>query len=328
MTHQIAFLPDGRLHLHHGPIDLICQAWGTPTAIRTAYEAAVTIFPAILPAICAELLHLRTPLPTHQPIHPISRAMHAACASLLTSRQGPGVGDRRSQSSGQSTVLQIPDGDLALPTPGLSFSKREEPFITPMAAVAGAIADHILAQMTAAAPLQKAYVNNGGDIAFHLTPTHHLTCALITRLANPTLDAMLRPHYQSPARGIATSGQACKGQYGKSFSLGIADSVTILARTAAQADAAATIVANATDLPDHPGIQRRPADSIDPDSDLGARLITWHVPPLPQREVERSLDNGRQTADHLIRAGLIEGAVLALQGRIVTCLPSHQELAA
>ena len=197
-----------------------------------------------------------------------------------------------------------------------------------MAAVAGAVADHVLAHMTAAAPLRKAYVNNGGDIAFHITPSHSLTCGLITTLANPTLDGAFRLLHENPARGIATSGQACKGRGGKSFSFGLADSVTILARSAAQADAAATIVANATDLPGHPGIERRPADSIDPDSDLGTRLVTWHVPALSARDIERSLDNGRQTADHLIRAGLIEGAVLALQGRIVTCLPARQELAA
>ena len=37
--------------------------------------------------------------------------------------------------------------------------------ITPMAAVAGAVAEAVLAAMTAAAPLTRAYVNDGGDIA-------------------------------------------------------------------------------------------------------------------------------------------------------------------
>ena len=44
----------------------------------------------------------------------------------------------------------------------------EESFITPMAAVAGAVADEILQAMRRAAPLARAYVNNGGDIALHL----------------------------------------------------------------------------------------------------------------------------------------------------------------
>ncbi len=38
-----------------------------------------------------------------------------------------------------------------------------------MAAVAGAVADHILAAMIAGRRLAKAYVNDGGDIALHLT---------------------------------------------------------------------------------------------------------------------------------------------------------------
>ena len=74
------------------------------------------------------------------------------------------------------------------------------------------------------------------------------------------------------SRGIATSGR-----HGRSFSLGIADAVTVLARTASQADAAATIIANAVDLPGHPAIIRCPANELQPDSDLGARLVTRDV---------------------------------------------------
>ena len=65
-------------------------------------------------------------------------------------------------------------------------------------------------------------------------------------------------------RGIATSGWR-----GRSFSLGIADAVTVLADRAAAADAAATIIANAVDLPGHPAIVRVPACELAPDSDLG-----------------------------------------------------------
>ena len=53
-------------------------------------------------------------------------------------------------------------------------------------------------------------------------------------------------------RGVATSGWR-----GRSFSLGIADAVTVLARTGAAADAAATIIANAVDLPGHPAVDAR-----------------------------------------------------------------------
>ena len=200
-------------------------------------------------------------------------------------------------------------------------------FITPMAAVAGAVADHVLAAMTAAAPLAKAFVNNGGDIAFHLAADQSLRCGLVTDLVVPTLDGAFLLHASSPSRGIATSGRACKGRGGKSFSLGIADAVTVLARSAAAADAAATVIANAVDLPGHPSIERRPAHDIDPDSDLGARLVTWDVGALSRIEISKALDAGRLVAEGLRRAGLIDGAVLALHGTLVTCLDPVLEAA-
>ncbi len=192
--------------------------------------------------------------------------------------------------------------------------------VTPMAAVAGAVADHVLTAMTAAAPLDRAFVNNRGDIAVHIAPGQSLRCALVTDVAAPALDGAFTLHAANPSRGIATSGRAGPGQGGRSFSFGIADSVTILARTAAAADAAATIVANAVDLPHHPAITRVPACVIDPDSDLGDRRITWHVGPLTPAEIAMSLDAGRLVAEALLRAGLIEGAVLALRGHVVPCL--------
>ncbi len=274
-----------RLHLRHGPIDLVVGAWGAPAAIRAAFAAAADAFAPILAGLCAELPLLRTPLPAPWPLHPVAQAMHAAC---------------------------------------LPFAGE---FITPMAAVAGAVADHVLAAMTAAAPLDRAYVNNRGDIAFHLARGEALRCGLVADVAAPALDGAFLLHDAQPSRGIATSGRACRGQGGRSFSLGIADAVTVLARTAAEADAAATVIGNAVDLPGHPAVDRRPADSIDPDSDLRDRLVTWDVGPLHPHEVAKALDAGRAVADGLRRAGLIDGAVLALRGQVVTCLDTLLEAA-
>ena len=197
--------------------------------------------------------------------------------------------------------------------------------ITPMAAVAGAVADHVLAAMLRAAPLGRAFVNNGGDIALHLVPGQALRCGVVTDLAAPALDGAFTLHAEHPSRGIATSGRACKGRGGRSFSLGIADSVTVLAATAAAADAAATVIGNAVDLPGHPAVTRVPACGIDPDSDLGARLVTWDVAPLGPAAIDAALDAGRVVADGLVRAGLVHGAVLALRGRAVACGPGLQQ---
>ena len=194
-------------------------------------------------------------------------------------------------------------------------------FITPMAAVAGSVADAMLAVMTESAPLDRAFVNNGGDIAFHLAPGQSLRCGLVTDLAAPALDGLCILTHAHPSRGIATSGRACKGQGGRSFSLGIADAVTVLARTAAAADAAATVIGNAVDLPGHPAIHRRPARDIDPDSDLGDRLVAWDIDPLPPGMIAKALDAGRRVADALLQAGLIDGALLALRGQAAATNP-------
>jgi hypothetical protein len=111
-----------------------------------------------------------------------------------------------------------------------------------------------------------------------------------------------------PVRGVATSGRG-----GRSLSLGIADSVTVLARTAAAADAAATLVANAVDLPDHPGIERVPARELDPDSDLGARLVVVGCGPLSPVEAEAALERGKIEARRMREAGLIEAVALFLR---------------
>jgi ApbE superfamily uncharacterized protein (UPF0280 family) len=125
--------------------------------------------------------------------------------------------------------------------------------------------------------------------------------------------------FDMPVRGIATSGAATKGSGGRSFSMGIADAVTVLARDAAAADAAATIIGNAVDLPEHAAIVRRPASDIDPDSDLGDRQITLAVGTLEPADIEAALAAGLQTAERLRESGLIHGAVLALQGRYLIC---------
>jgi ApbE superfamily uncharacterized protein (UPF0280 family) len=221
----------------------------------------------------------------------------------------------------------LPSGAIAqaMHAACMPFADR---FITPMAAVAGAVADGVLAAMVKRDDLSRAFVNNGGDIAFHLAPATSLRCGLVTDLAAPSLDGAFLLTAEHPARGLATSGRACKGRGGRSFSLGIADSVSVLARTAAQADAAATIIGNAVDLPGHAAVQRLPASAIDPASDLGDRLVTVDVGSLDAAGIDAALDAGEAMADALIRAGLIDGAVLALRGSLRVVDPSHALLEA
>ena len=182
-------------------------------------------------------------------------------------------------------------------------------FVTPMAAVAGAVADEVLAAMTTQRRLDKAYVNNGGDIALFLKPGESFRAGVVTLGQAPCLDGFADIRAESAVRGVATSGWR-----GRSLSLGIADSVTVLAGTAAAADVAATLVANAVDV-DDPTIRRQAASSIDPDSDLGERPVTVAVAHLAADKVEQALDRGRAVAEAMRGSGLIAGALLSLQGR-------------
>lgn len=268
---QIGFLADGkRLHLQDGPIDLIVEACGREADIRAAYDAAARRFTGLLDELCSELPLLR------QAADPERTLLKGTVARRMHAAVAPFAADH---------------------------------FVTPMAAVAGSVAEEILGTMTRAARLERAYVNNGGDIALHLAGGERFSVGLMDR---PDAAGSLRTlaiDSDDPSRGIATSG--C---HGRSFSLGIADAVTVLAATASQADAAATIIANAVDLPGHPAIVRCPAHDLQPDSDLGARLVTRGVGELSGREVAAALEAGAACARRLLAMGLIDGATLRLHG--------------
>jgi uncharacterized protein len=178
-------------------------------------------------------------------------------------------------------------------------------FVTPMAAVAGAVADALCAELAAAGDLRRAYANDGGDIALHLAHGASLTVALGTGVQRVTIG------HADPVRGVATSGWR-----GRSLSLGIADAVTVLAPSAAAADAAATLIANAVDLPGHPAILRRAARDLKADSDLGTRPATIAVGPLAPAEIAAALEGGAAAAEAMRARGLIVAAALFLAGAV------------
>jgi uncharacterized protein len=300
---QIGMISGGRLHLHDGPIDLVIWADGASGDVKEAYRAAANRFETILDELCEELAALRAPAEPGK--------------SRLTSKVA-----RRMERA-------------VAPFAG-------EMFITPMAAVAGAVAEEILGAMVNAAPLARAYVNNGGDIALHLQIGEAFTIGLIADPGPPHPIPLPRREEGTPSQrarpapsplsgegpqeaprlfvktvltandrifGIATSGWS-----GRSFSLGIADAVTVLAGGAAQADAAATVIANAIDLPGHLGIVRKPACDLQPETDLGSRLVTCEVGTLTEAEIEFALERGASRASNLMQRTLIRGAALHLQG--------------
>ena len=208
---------------------------------------------------------------------------------------------------------QIPDGAVARRMWRATVDLARDTFVTPMAAVAGAVAEEVLYAMVTVASLDKAHVNNGGDIAIHLGPWTDYNVGLVDRPDNPSLFARAHIDWTDSVRGIATSGWR-----GRSFSLGIADAVTALAANASTADAAATLIANAVDLPGHPAITRVPAEELQPDNDLGRRLVTRDVGELSLDEVNAALDRGEHEARRLIANGTVIAAALHLAGETRT----------
>ncbi len=193
---------------------------------------------------------------------------------------------------------------------------HRERFITPMAAVAGAVADELIGCLRADQRIARAYVNNGGDIALHLAPGQrykiglHADLGRLERREAHNLDGDFQVTSEMPVRGVATSGWR-----GRSFSLGIADSVTVLARTGADADAAATMIANSVNVED-PAILRRPACELKDDTDLGDRMVTVAVGPLSAERVRQALEAGAARGRELTGQGLIYAAALWLQGAV------------
>ena len=308
---QISWLPDGRrLHMNHGPIDLIVEAWGEAGEVRLAYGQAAARFETILTELVGELGVLRSPVSIIPP--PLTPPRKGEGGENVAVTPSPLRGGVR----GGGTVPPTLTG----PTARRMFRTvvpYAEQFITPMAAVAGAVADEMLAAMTKGRKLAKAYVNDGGDIALHISPGQSLTLA-VGGTGNGLGDR-LTIHHDDPIRGIATSGWR-----GRSFSLGIADAVTVLAANGAAADAAATIIANAVDLPGHPAIRRESANSIQPDTDLGDRLVTTGVGILSDGEIAEALARGVAIAESLMRRSLIHGAALFLAGQatVVGAVPA------
>ena len=275
MTATARLISGNRLHLQHGPIDLVIGADGVPEQVELAYRAAVAAFPSILPALVTQLPMLRTPL---------SEAAQRAATSSVARRMVAAVWPFRDR------------------------------FITPMAAVAGSVADEMLGIMGRAATLDRAYVNNGGDIAIHLANSAIFTVGVVGDLAAPGIDARIIIRVGDGIGGIG--GIATSGWRGRSQSLGVADAVTVLARTAAEADAAATMIANAVDV-DDPAIRRLPAHEVKDDSDLRDLLVTVGVGQLSDEQRAKAISCGADRARQILSKNLIVAAYIQLQGKMV-----------
>ncbi|MFK7857193.1 MAG: UPF0280 family protein [Granulosicoccus sp.] len=275
-----------RLHLQHGPIDLVVEAVGDRDSVAQAYQHAHQVFQSVLTDLVNELEQLRRPV---------------------------------------TVVSTMPDGLVARRMHSAAMRCCKLDTLTPMIAVAGSVADHVLQAMCSGISLARAYVNNGGDIALWLAPEESFTVGICENPETGRISANVTISAADKIQGIATSGWR-----GRSHSLGIADAVTVLAGNAAEADTAATLIANAVDVPGSPHIHREPACHLSPDSDLGKRPVTVAVDTLPENDVTYALERGRLMAEQLRAMQLLSAAYIHLAGRSAVCegKPSRQTLPA
>jgi uncharacterized protein len=264
-----------RFHLQHGPIDIIGTLEGDEASVLEATNEVWERFQTVLPELVAELPLLRTDA---RLLGTSELFLHGLVAKRMYGAVQP-------------------------------YADSHNPvFITPMAAVAGCVADEML-RVSSRFDLRKVLFNNGGDVAIYALAGQGVSIQLLA----PAGFLHLGPEDSAFTAGVATSGWS-----GRSFSLGIADAVSVVAATAGQADAAATVIANEVGAStQHPAIERRPANCVKDDSDLGNRWVTVNVGPLPKKLIAEALWHGEVKARQLLTSGLIYAASLSLQGESV-----------
>jgi len=277
---------DHRLHLQEGPINLILDVDAFKDIREHLFISAKKRLSTVLRELVLELDLLKLPWKIHSP---------------------------------------VPKGEIAQ---RMFYAVSDlDVFVTPMAAVAGAVADEILDVMRKTVEksdyyldnVKRMYVNNGGDLSFWLKNGSSFSVGVIDNIETPELNTKVSLHHESPVRGIATSGWR-----GRSQSLGIADAVTVLAKSAVEADVAATLIANDVNI-EYPGIEKRPASELKDDSDLGSMPVTVDVPSLPDFMVSEALNKGAKTARKFINMGIIETAYLSLQKQTLVVEKNNNE---
>jgi len=182
--------------------------------------------------------------------------------------------------------------------------------LTPIAAVAGTIADGVAAFLSRRG-MTRIIVNNGGDVAIRTGPGESIKVGIRPALSHSDIADILTLGDERPSWGVATSGLE-----GRSLTRGVASAATIIAGSASLADAAATSVANASYVDDETVIQR-PAEELDEQTDIPGIAVTIQAGPFTEEKKDRALSGAMKNAEALINKGLIYGAYVAVDGKIV-----------
>jgi len=188
--------------------------------------------------------------------------------------------------------------------------KMEEIDLTPLAAVAGAASD-VVADFMINQRGTKIIVDNGGDIAIRFREGEVARVGVKTDIEAREPTYLISIDSTMGVGGVATSGLG-----GRSFTKGIASAATVLSESASLSDAAATVIGNFTNVED-PHILRCQAERLYPDTDIPGEWVTTKVGRLSEEKIEEGLKNGLSKANSICQKGLIKGALIALQGKVV-----------
>lgn len=183
----------------------------------------------------------------------------------------------------------------------------DDPDFTPLVAVAGATSD-LVADYLTKSKATKIIVDNGGDIAVRVRGGEEVGVGLCLDFTKKEID------YSLPVKGnygICTSGIG-----GRSFTLGVANAVVVLADRASVADAVATYLGNKTNV-DSYKVKREWSEEMYPDTDIPGKKVTISVGDLSDAEIQLALENGQREALQLIDRGVIHGAAISVKNNIL-----------
>lgn len=249
MEQTVYDLPDGRVLIDYGPVTMVLLT-------EVCGKPQPSLCRAFFPQLKKMLIALHNDLPRL--------------------RRPPAEIDSHSLSALGQTMLT-------------AVRAADDPTLTPMAAVAGTIADAAADWLWQTRP-DRVSVNNGGDIAIRPANGQQTTVGVVSSLRTKQIDRVITVKAADRIGGICTSGLG-----GRSLTRGIADAVTVFSSTAAQADALATHLANATFIP-APGIQTALAQDLDAATDIPLLTVVTKVPPLETSVRRQSLDAFRRRA--------------------------------
>ena len=260
----------------------------------------------------------RAVLAENGPLRMVIQAFQGSdpCLDLAVNAAGYAF-DCLKQVAGQMAVLKQRPGDIReLPPEPISRQMIAsvcavgDADLTPMAAVAGTLADAV-ADWLFGHGLSRVIVDNGGDIAIRLKPGETTRVGLRPEIQHPEISHVLTIDGRHSSWGITTSGLG-----GRSFTCGFASAVTAIARTSSLADAAATAVANACFVAGADVIQV-PAEKLDPNIDIPGLLVTVSVGSLSPAQTAEALSNALKKAEQLSQKGVIWGALIAVGKQVV-----------